>query len=90
MIRLLFRSPLSLLGAGVLLYIFFFVPLGELTAFQHARRIAGTEEARELGQEAGAAARRLEKHLQSEVGRLLDAGVDGGGDAGSRAAQPPQ
>ena len=87
MIRLLFKSPLSLIGAGVLLYVFFFVPLGERTAFQHARRIAGTDEARERGQEAGAAARRLEAHLQDEVGRLLDAGVDAGPDAGLRPAE---
>ncbi|MEM1414736.1 MAG: hypothetical protein AAGH15_07540 [Myxococcota bacterium] len=85
MIRLLIKSPLTVIGFAVVTYVFFFVPLGERTLFEHAKRIATTEEARELGAEAGQAARRLEDHLQNEVGRLIDGGADAGPDAGRPA-----
>ena len=71
------RSLLSLVGLAVVGYVFFFVPLGERTLFQHARRIAGTEEAKELGREAAGAADELREHLEEQIERhLVDAGAD--------------
>jgi hypothetical protein len=83
-VRFLFKNALAMIGLAVFLYVFFFVPLGERTAFQHARRIAGTDEAQELGREAGEAAGRLGEHLQDEIQThvIEDAGTP---DAGPMA-----
>lgn len=71
------RTLLSLVGLAVLSYVFLFVPLGHRTLYQHARRIAGTEEAQELGREAADAADELREHLEEQIERhILDAGPD--------------
>ncbi|MBX3247355.1 MAG: hypothetical protein KF901_09245 [Myxococcales bacterium] len=76
------KSALTLIGLAVVAYVFFFVPLGQRTMYQHARRIAGTEEARELGREATEAAERLREHVEEQIevhvredGGVLDAGA---------------
>ena len=71
------KGALSLVGLAVVAYVFFFVPLGQRTLFEHARRIAATDEAQELGDEAGEAAGRLRNHLEDEIDehvRVPDAG----------------
>jgi len=83
--RSLTKSLLALVGLAVVAYVFFFVPLGERTLWQHARRIAATDEAQELGREATAAAERAREHLEHEIDEHIreDAGpVDAGVDAG--------
>ena len=49
----------ALVGLSCALYVFFLVPLGERTLYQHVRRIAATEEAEDLGRELGEAGERL-------------------------------
>jgi hypothetical protein len=48
----------------VVAYVFFGVPLGERTLFQHMRRIVATEEAQDLGREI--------RDVGSKVGDRLD------------------
>ncbi len=80
--RSLTKTALSLVGFAVVAYVALFVPLGRYTLYQHASRIAGTDEAKELGQEAVQAAERLRDHVEDELdehvrdaGRSLDAGL---------------
>lgn len=87
MIKWVIKNAFALIGLGVFLYVFFFIPLGERTMWQHARRIAGTEEAQELGREAGEAAGRLGEHLQEEMNEHVR--EDGGEpDAGPPPVDP--
>ncbi len=77
----MFRTVLSLVGLAVVSYVFFFVPLGQRTLYQHALRIAGTEEAQELGREAADAADDLREHIEEQIERhIMDAGTDAPGD----------
>ncbi len=48
-------------------YVLFFVKLGERTPFQHLMRVAGTEEAKELGREVGVATERITKKIGDQV-----------------------
>lgn len=74
--RAIFRAVLSLIGLAVLAYGWFFVPLGTRTMHEHAMRIAETEPARELGDEAVTATERLADHVQGEWdSRYVDAGT---------------
>ncbi|NLY93055.1 MAG: hypothetical protein GXY23_03410 [Myxococcales bacterium] len=60
----------------ILLYVFFGVPIGERTLFQHVVRIASTDEAKELGRElreAGAKA-------GAKVGEQIEEGLVAPGD----------
>ncbi len=85
------RTLLSLVGLAVVGYVFFFVPLGQRTLYQHARRIAGTEEAQELGREAAVAAEELKEHLEEQIERhVLDAGPDAPSAAPSSAPAPEE
>ncbi len=81
------KSLLALIGFGVVAYVFVFVPLGSQTAFQHCQAIAATDEAQELRREAGAAAERLEEHVEGEWARIQDGGPP---DAGPPAEPPPR
>lgn len=79
--RSLTKSALTLVGLAVVAYVFFFVPLGQRTMYQHGRRIAGTDEARELGREATEAADRLRDHVEEQIEthvRDRDAGPEAG------------
>lgn len=63
-------------------YVYFFVPVGQRTLFEHTMRIAATEPAQELGRDATTTAQTLGAHVLSELDRLT---VDGGvPDAGPR------
>jgi HAMP domain-containing protein len=66
MMRAALRAMLSLIGLAVLAYVWFFVPLGTRTLHQHAMRIASTEPAQELGDEAVEATERLAGHVQEQ------------------------
>ena len=65
------RRTIRLVWTGAVLaflaYVLFFVRLGERTPFQHLMRVAGTEEAQELGREVGAATERITKKIGDQV-----------------------
>lgn len=65
------RRTIRLVWTGAVLaflaYVLFFVRLGERTPFQHLMRVAGTEEAQELGREVGAATERISKKIGEQV-----------------------
>lgn len=78
MIRHFIRAIITLAGVGVILYGVFFVPLGERTMYQHLSRVAGTDEAQDLGRELGEAGDRLEEEARRRIEEAID---DGGVDA---------
>ena len=57
---------LTLIGLGVVLAVYFFVPLGRYTLYEHTLRIAATEPAQELGDEVGQATRELGEQALDE------------------------
>ncbi|MGB3049379.1 MAG: hypothetical protein WBB42_00175 [Polyangiales bacterium] len=65
------RRTIRLVWTGAVLaflaYVLFFVRLGERTPFQHLMRVAGTEEAQELGREVGVATERITKKIGNQV-----------------------
>lgn len=73
------RWAASALTTFVFVYVFFVVPVGgERTLWEHARRIAGTPEAHELGRDLDRAGRQVAGRVRDEVER---ARRDGGADA---------
>ena len=74
------RRIFSLIGFIAFLYFVIFVPIGELTTWQHLRRIWATDEAQHMSDEMEGAIRDLEGELQERL--LSDAGVDADADAG--------
>jgi hypothetical protein len=75
MIKNAIKGVVYLTAFGVLGYLFFFVPLGERTTFDHVRRIAATDEAQELGDEVGDATEQAESALREKLREeLVDAG----------------
>lgn len=77
------KSVLAAIGLAVVLYVSFFIPLGERTLAQHVQRIWATDEAQELSRDIETAADDLETHLQE---RLRDGSTDA--DAGPSAPAP--
>jgi hypothetical protein len=75
MIGALFRALWTFIVLCVVGWFVFFVPLGERTLFQHMRRIAGTEEAQELGRAVGEAGRKIGTDLEQELRDARDAGA---------------
>ena len=63
MMRLMWRGAVL----AFLVYVLFFVQLGERSAFQHLMRVADTQEAQELGREVGAATQRITKEIGGQV-----------------------
>lgn len=65
------RRSIRLVWTGAVLaflaYVLFFVRLGERTPFQHLMRVAGTDEAQELGREVSAATERISKKIGDQV-----------------------
>ncbi len=72
------KSALGVIGLLALAYLYFFIPLGDMTLHQHVMRIAATEEAQELSREANEAAERLREQVEGLRG---DAGADAAQDA---------
>lgn len=85
------RWALSLATTLALLYLFFFVPIGQRTLYEHVRRVAGTEEARELGRDVRGVSQRVLERVSDEVREnvplLPSAGTesDGGGSVDAAA-----
>lgn len=61
--RLMWRGAIL----GFLIYVLFFVQLGERSAFQHLMRVADTDEAQELGREVSSATERITKEIGGQV-----------------------
>jgi hypothetical protein len=61
--RLMWRGAVL----AFLIYVLFFVQLGERSAFQHLMRVADTDEAQELGREVSAATERISKEIGGQV-----------------------
>jgi len=80
-IRLIWRGAIL----AFLVYLLFFVQLGERSAFQHLMRVADTEEAQELGREVSAATERITKEIGGQVHDVTQPPVQ---DAG--ASQVPK
>ena len=78
MVRSLLKGSLSLIGAAVVLYVTFFVPLGSRTLAEHIARISATEEAQDLGTDV----RRASDRLEHEVRDRIPLDDDGRTDAG--------
>ena len=75
MIKGAIKGVVYLTAFGVLAYLFFFVPLGQRTLWQHVSRIAATEEAQELGDEMEEATDRAETALREKIRQqVVDAG----------------
>ena len=74
------RRILSLIGMGTVAYVVVFIPMGDLTLWQHFVRIWSTDEAQEMTREVEGAIRELEEDLEDRL--HADAGVLDAGDAG--------
>jgi len=65
------RRSMRLMWRGAVLaflvYVLFFVQLGDRSAFQHLMRVADTQEAQELGREVSAATERITKEIGGQV-----------------------
>lgn len=77
------RWVVSAVTALALLYLFFFVPLGTRTLYEHARRVASTEEAQELGRDVSRASQQVLDRTREELESQLrfDLREAGAGDA---------
>jgi hypothetical protein len=62
-IRLVWRGAIL----AFLVYVLFFVQLGERSAFEHLMRVINTEEAQELGRDLSAATDRITKQIGDQV-----------------------
>jgi hypothetical protein len=81
-IRRFVNGILALIGLVVVLVVYFFVPVGRFTLHEHARRIAETPPARELGRELDRAGDSLRERATAELEARLDAALQR--DAGPR------
>jgi len=76
MISKLVSALIGLVGLACFVYVFFFVPIGRRTLYEHARNIAGTREAQELGSSVRNATDRVTDRVQQEWdARHGDAGM---------------
>jgi hypothetical protein len=61
------KASVAFVVFSILLYFFFFVPLGRRTLYEHVSRIAATDEAQELGDEVETASDQLEDRVREEM-----------------------
>jgi hypothetical protein len=69
---------LGLIGLGTLVYVFFMVPIGARTGYEHVRRIAATEPARELGRDVERTSHEVTDHVVEKARSLAAEHLDGG------------
>ncbi len=67
MIRKTLKAIVYVTAFGVLTYLFFFVPLGRRTMWEHVRRIAATDEAQDLGEDVSTATDRAGSALREKL-----------------------
>lgn len=85
------RWILSSLVTLVVLYAYFFVPLGGTrTLWEHTRRILGTPEARELGSDLRTASDRVATRIRREVIPAVISRHDAGARADAAARRGPR
>jgi hypothetical protein len=72
MIGRAFKLLWTLAVIGFVVYLLFFVELGDRTLFQHFTRLFDTNEARELREEVGEASQRMRDKISKEVKGLTD------------------
>ncbi len=78
MIRRAVDSVIGAVCLGCVGYVYFFVPVGQRTLFEHTRRIAATEPAQELQRDATTTAHTLGARVVDELERMAP---DGGAPA---------
>lgn len=76
MIGRVINGVIWLIGAGVVSYFVFFVPVGERTVYQHATRIWATPEAQDLQREVKEATIRGVSHLEHASKETAQAATD--------------
>ncbi|MEZ4254439.1 MAG: hypothetical protein R3A78_01795 [Polyangiales bacterium] len=84
MIGKLVSFAITLVGLAAFAYVYFCVPLGELTLHEHTRRIIATEAAQDLGREAKEAAARVKDAAERGVGHEVDEHTSDDQDAQAR------
>jgi hypothetical protein len=86
------KSAGSLFVSMIFLYVFFFVPIGRRTLWDHAKRIAGTAEAQEFGHEMRGAGERVVEQTEHEIrnGIAVANARDGGSFIPEAPATPPR
>lgn len=85
------RWIVSSLLSLIVLYAYFFVPIGGTrTLWDHTRRILGTQEAHELGSDLRHASDQVATKIRREVIPAVVSGFDAGvaADAATRPARP--
>jgi hypothetical protein len=76
MIRRAVDTVIGAVCLGCVGYVYFFVPVGQRTLFEHTRRIAATEPAQELQRDATSTAHTLGARVVDELERMApDGGV---------------
>ena len=79
MIRRAVKALVYVTAFGVLCYLFFFVPLGRRTMWEHVQRIAATDEAQDLSEDVSSASDRAGAAVREKIREVtLDAGRDAG------------
>lgn len=73
MLSFLFNAALRMLMLAVLIYVTFFVPVGEHTLYKHAVRISDTPEAQELRASLFSVGAGAVKHLSDAIGNRASA-----------------
>lgn len=63
----MFNAALRMLMLAALIYVTFFVPIGEHTLYKHAVRISGTAEAQELWTSVATAGSSAAQHLTEAI-----------------------
>jgi hypothetical protein len=71
MLRFMLKAAFSMLALAGFLYATFFVPLGQHTLYAHLARIAGTQEARELGAGVSAVVDAARAEVAGSAGRAV-------------------
>ena len=69
---------LAFIGLCTVAYVFFRVPLGQRTMYEHAKRIAATEPARELETDVRSRSDEVRREVTSKVKQLASDALDGG------------
>ncbi len=82
------RWILSSLVTLLALYVYFFVPItGTRTLWDHTRRVLGTQEAHDLGDDLRTAGDRVATKIRREVIPAVMSGFDGGVSADAATAR---
>ena len=76
MVRRLIGTAVSLVGILSFLYLFFEVPIGRRTLYEHCRLIGATEPAQELGDDLETAGHGLRARVEGAIAPTLAPGPE--------------